>query len=332
MSALVEAVHLQSFKDIANRLFSRQLLVPVYEVLQTLGVMRILITAYQLLQEFDGENGTIAGLSVTDVLLSDADLSNPYNEKNLVTDAVNAVEALIPIDVDVIRNAMEADDLDGPNIPLIINPQGLGLEPDEFWEALDRPDGYFQDTPEDTVLVFAMCLTNNVNGDAFYRVGEYCRWPLDDLLEVYNEANTRDPKPLFKRLIKAGLSSWVSVFRIAWLDTDCEFFDWTPMECYTESVPMTVESVRYKIAEWAKAQPLIEDYHVAQAMVRSDPAVLRSVLDCWNKSGPKHTPVKTLAEMWGEDPDEDDPNDDRLVDPFYGPLDGRGTEYEIVEL
>ena len=90
------------------------------------------------------------------------------------------------------------------------------------------------------------------------------------------------------------------------------FLDWTLDEVYNEYIPYTMESIHDLVDEWASAQPRLEQIKAAAERFKNDRWIAPKIIELWDrcvryKDG---RAPRTLVELWGGDPGNDEGDDD----------------------
>jgi hypothetical protein len=242
------------------------------------------------------------------------------SEDPLIEAAVGEISDIAPLDLEETFMCLE----DGYEYIDYLYPEHLGypIGWDEWEELHDNPNDW---TETMALYVFVTALRlgeTEVLGSS----SEHYGWDLEveDLEAGIPEANW---DRLFILLDQRQMSCFKNALDVCIYDTGNPYFDYNPYD--EERCPdlpgITVEGVRALEKAWQEAQPIRLDHETAAEQFAHDPTLAKVLLMLWAESADKPEPRRpqTLAEIWADEQPE------RIIDPFYGPLDG--CEQEVRE-
>lgn len=229
--------------------------------------------------------------------------------------ALEIVGGLFPINYTMEEQMLN---LDGNDFAcyLYIEPQGTAWTFDDFDWLTSRPAEMFN--KEQSALVWGKYLDAAVDVEAYQEAAAYFGWPERLPLSLERDIRHVNGEELISMLEERGLEEFAWVFQVVFQSVDNPFFDRSEEDVYTSAVEFTLENVQEVEEFWSEAQLVIDQVKMANELALNAPEVLERVLDAWDECTVFEEPQKrTLVEMFAG---EDEP--ERVIDPFYGPLDG----------
>lgn len=236
--------------------------------------------------------------------------------------ALEVVRNLFPIHYTMEEQLLSLEPGDFRN-NLYIAPQGTAWTIDDFDWFVSQPDETFR--REVSALIFAKYLNALVDVEDYLKAAEYFGWPerLPLSLERHDVKYVAGEK-LISMLEERNLEEFAWVFQVVFQTVDNPFFDLSDEDIYTGVVEYTLENVRQAAELWQEAQPVVEMIDHANYRALNEPEVLERVLDAWDECTLFEKKKRTLVEVFGEEEEERV----RVIDPFYGPLDGGDDDWE----
>ena len=239
----------------------------------------------------------------------------------LIEATLNAIYEVAPLDQLFIVSVIYDSVLD------YLYPESCGwpIEWDEWDEMVEEPASY-QESVGLYVFVTALRLDES---DVLMGASEHWGW---NLMAVDLDDNSVLDWERFAQLLdKNGLGCFKNAFDACAYQTGNPYFDYNPNDEETQPdlPPFMLEGVRTLQKYWQEAQPILADYQQAEEMFEQDRSlagkILKLVMECREKRERVRVRTNlTLAEVWGEEPE-------RVIDPFYGPLDGIDDDDEEEE-
>lgn len=293
------------------------------DALQNLRRLRIFTQSLRILDEYQTERYRLPA----EIDPREMRTVMSYNNylSRIEENALAAIDESFPIWVD--QMGEDILNLEGDTSSLIITPQGLQFSLEDFDYILQE----ITDFPvEKSLLWFCKLLDADVDQGTYWEAAEHFGWPMDRLPKTMTSTRRMtgvDGVKLLRMLNDGGLHEVATLFHVVWGDTDNPFFDMSEEQCYTEAGPYTLENVRRMHIAWDDAG-MIRQHLAACEALREMPGIYERILDIWDRciiyERKRKKKPQTLVEMWGGEMYENRPP--RVIDPFYGPLDGQDDE------
>jgi hypothetical protein len=314
-----------SFRQAAAAL-RRRSLPEVTGALESLYRLQVTTTSVQVIREFPADE--IPEYPSAANLLSL--LEAPNQCLPIEAAAFNALVSAIPLNDWYMEEGLLNLE-SGEKFEIFILPQGFPWTFDEFYDLIGDADSY----PEAPVLMLAKFLDAQVDPEYWKIAIEHYGWPMMPRSVQRSGPKQFNLDRFFGMLDKLSLPEFKVPFQMVWGTTGNPFLDWDYEEASTNSAPYTIESIRALKQIWRDAKPILVEYMLAEQ--HASPETLEQVIRAWDRCMKYEKPVprpRTLLEiMTGEtthiDLEDDEP--ERVIDPFYGPLDGIWDEDEELE-
>jgi len=223
--------------------------------------------------------------------------------------AYDVLSGLFPCNAD----ALYEDFYNGEDVPQILIDPVFNMSDDEFGEYVDDPTN-FGDGPLTSLLVFIRYLVFVIDAPFFERAAEHFAWSVDvpECCTTTNGIDRVDTERFYQLLLEHFLVEFVLPFQCVAQEIGNMFLDWTLDEVYNEYIPYTMESIHDLVDEWASAQPRLERIKAAAERFKSDRWIAPKIIELWDrcvryKDG---RAPRTLVELWGGDPGNDEGDDD----------------------
>lgn len=208
---------------------------------------------------------------------------------------------------------------------LVIEPQGMTFGFDDFEYMLQE----ISDFPKrSSLLWFCKLLDSQVDQGTYFEAAQHFGWPEDRLPKTMTTGNyfAVNGDRLINMLHKQGLPEIATLFQVAWGATDNPFFDYSEEQCYVEAGLYNLENVNRMANIWDDAANIRRHIELAETMPERRPGIYDQILDIWDRCiiYERKKKPKTLMDLWADDMIPDRPP--RVIDEFYGPLDGQDDE------
>jgi hypothetical protein len=258
---------------------------------------------------------------LNDLCAANRCLNDP--EQTLVSETMEAIGEIAPLDTDM----MDVEFQDDGQVPwLLPAPAGFALG----WEEWEEWSGHLDEHADAKMYIFWTCIrlgeseTLESAGWAY----DWLDWGME-IPDLYtDEEEHMDWERFEETLRNKGLGCFIAAREICCYDTGNPYFDWNPYdengESQSPAVPFNLEGVRELEKDWQAAQPMLEDFREARERFDRDPSLAGKLLAIWDscmvrnkKKRKRRARARTLVEVFREEVTRG-----RLIDPFYGPLDG----------
>jgi hypothetical protein len=262
-----------------------------------------------------------------------------YDEE-LVSAALEEICTIAPLDTEFIETGLLGAGEDFQY--LYPAPMGFPMGWDEWEEIATDPAGC-----NESMELFIFVSSLRLHYDStLEQASEHFDWDLPKVdLERYSDL---DWERMYKLLDQAGLSCFKRAIDVCLYSTDNPYFDFNPYDedanAFPDLPPYSLDGVHQLEAFYQAAKPIQADFEEAENLFENCYGLpwklLKIWLSCCKKVKPERRrvrvggPERTLAEIWGEvqtintDIQNLEGELQRIIDPFYGPLDGMGDPDE----